>query len=181
MFAASHPHDVGPALGKLFEVTFKSIEGRDPLATTALLFVGFIALGYAVFLVREWSRDFYGIMEVIFGFATAAIPFLTLFSGNTDAVEAKRFALYASLLGGFYVIVRGVDNIDKAIVTEGSLTGIKAVWQFVKPKQKPKPAGPTAEAFQRLALLFESLEARVAFLEANLSRTSALDPTTVSS
>lgn len=73
-----------------------------------------ILIGTFLFYFRERRRLFYGILELSFG--ATSVTWLVV--SNTNLTD---ISFYVTLFGGFYIIVRGWDNIYKA--TQNSSIG----------------------------------------------------------
>ena len=63
-----------------------------------------VPLAYGLYLLRRWRKDIYGIIEVATGFGTILIAAAGTFAAAT----------LIALLGGVYVIIRGLTNIEDA-------------------------------------------------------------------
>lgn len=106
------------------------------LLSTIILTAIFLAGGYAAFLLREWRRTFYSLLEITFGVATAIGSGYALNGGFDGTPPADPFGLYATLIGGLYVLVRGFDNFDKAVREDGDLEGLRSKWEGALPKNE---------------------------------------------
>lgn len=77
-----------------------------PWPIRALVVLGMCAFGALLYYARRYLRLYYGIFECCVGAAT-------LWASVSNA-KVDRFALSLGLMGGIYVIVRGLDNIAQA-------------------------------------------------------------------
>jgi rRNA-processing protein FCF1 len=67
-------------------------------------------LGILLFLIRSKWRLIYGLTEFLIGFSAAIRVFLP----NFDYTQLHPSEMF-QIIGGLYIIVRGLDNIDKGI------------------------------------------------------------------
>ena len=81
--------------------------------------VALLLLGPLIYAVRSRFRAWYGITEFLVGLVTAARVFWPNFDVTTIDAESV-----FKILGGIYIMVRGLDNIGKAV--EG--TPFERVW-----------------------------------------------------
>jgi hypothetical protein len=70
-------------------------------------------IAYLFYLARTFARPVYGLAEVIVGIATC-------WGGlSYSAPNAHPFTASLAVIGGFYIIIRGIDNmIDEKSLTE---------------------------------------------------------------
>lgn len=99
------------------------------ISNLKLLFIvlGIMALGFAVFLIRSHYRLLYGYIEFLVGVLSALSTILI-------CLKKESFVYYDILgaLGGFYIIVRGLDNIGKGIDKAQYVdTWFKNTWQRI--------------------------------------------------
>lgn len=89
----------------------------------------FLAVVCSVFMY--WCRGkepfAYGLLEIVVGIGTIS---LVLFTATGDLL-ARLFGI----LGGGYIIVRGMDNADK-----GLPASLRKAWDAAFPKKIPKPS-----------------------------------------
>jgi hypothetical protein len=108
------------ALGVLVGLTAYVVAANFQIIVTTITIwgsIGFIAIaGPCLYALRGRMRMVYGVAEVIVGHFTAANAVLT---GSSD-----RGKEVLALLGGVYIVVRGLDNIGKA--AEG--TTLERLW-----------------------------------------------------
>jgi hypothetical protein len=78
----------------------------QPLPIRAAIVLGMCGVGGLLYLARRYFRLYYGMFECCVGAATlwAAV----------SRPDVDRFALALGLMGGIYVIVRGLDNMAQA-------------------------------------------------------------------
>ena len=69
-------------------------------------------MGIIFFYIRALWRLFYGVTEFLVGIFTALLIFLPSFDYNT--LTSKPF-YFLQILGGLYIMVRGLDNIGKGL------------------------------------------------------------------
>lgn len=86
-----------------FELIFKTLN------VWGTIFIISIS-GFAFFYIRAKWRLFYGVTEFLVGIFTALILFIPSFDYNL--ITAKPFS-FLQILGGVYIMVRGLDNIGK--------------------------------------------------------------------
>lgn len=70
-----------------------------------------LLFGFLLFLYRENYRLGYGILEIIFGLLTI----ISLFENINNQPRVLDIEVYVKLVGGLYIIVRGMDNVFKNI------------------------------------------------------------------
>jgi hypothetical protein len=77
-----------------------------------------VVVAFGFYRVRCWSRFLYGVMEVGAGIGVIVIsefpPSAITATANTWAL-GSRAAHILALMGGVYVVVRGMDNIDQGL------------------------------------------------------------------
>jgi len=74
-----------------------------------------VAVAIVFYRVRCWSRSLYGAMEVAAGIGVIIIgefPPTAIASASSWAL-GSRAAHVLALMGGVYIMVRGIDNIDQ--------------------------------------------------------------------
>jgi hypothetical protein len=78
---------------------------RERIFPDFLISVGLILLGLLVFWLRSKFRALYGLVELGAALATMFIGIQTYRTSGPSA------AAYLQILGGLYVMIRGLDNI----------------------------------------------------------------------
>lgn len=101
-----------------------------------------VGLGLAVVLYRLRGEQplFYGLLEVIFG---GGVIVVTAHRPPTDLI-----AMVVTIAGAVYVIVRGLDNMDKGLPEP-----LRRYWDRAFPKRpiKTQPETPQAKTRQRVS------------------------------
>jgi hypothetical protein len=87
-------------------------------AQLAPLIPFFIAGAYGLYLLRRSYRSIYGAIEVPVGIAAIAAAVLAPTSSDAS-VGMSDVSRLIGVLGGVYIIVRGLDNIDEGMVQLG--------------------------------------------------------------
>jgi hypothetical protein len=105
------------------EAYLRSVSTIGPLMPKWLVFLGVAAIGYGLFRLRQAHQAVYGLLEVMFGIITANYAWPNFY--QTSSVGS-----IAALLGSLYVIVRGLDNIDKSL----KHPDLRRAWKSVFPK-----------------------------------------------
>ncbi|MBR1217887.1 hypothetical protein JQ557_07795 [Bradyrhizobium sp. U87765 SZCCT0131] len=91
---------------------------QDELINFILIIICVLASGLILFVIRSKQPFIYGLAEVHVGAGSALISIF----GKQIAAERLLSAL--AILAGLYIIVRGIDNIDKALPTDSKLISI---------------------------------------------------------
>jgi hypothetical protein len=80
--------------------------------------VFWVVVAVAFYRIRCWSRLLFGAMEVAAGIGVIVIgefpPNAVVTAANTWTL-GSRAAHILALMGGVYIVVRGLDNIDQAL------------------------------------------------------------------
>ena len=69
-----------------------------------LITVGLTVLGVSLYLARSFARSLYGVAEMLAGVAFC-------WAGLVPPVSSGRWGPAGSIVGGIYIIVRGMDNL----------------------------------------------------------------------
>ncbi|WP_112664034.1 hypothetical protein [Microvirga flavescens] len=89
-----------------------------------------ILVGLAFYMLRQKMRPLYAIIELGFGAVAAGVAANHLYIQLPPSLAlSEQFALYTALIGAFYVMVRGWDNLSKVIDTDPHAARIKPYWQ----------------------------------------------------
>jgi len=105
----------------------------NPINSLVLLVV-VLLLGGATFALRQRARDVYSILEVIFGILTAS-AFLTQLAVSVDGKQEATQLLSGqataafSFIAGLYVVVRGMDNLDKCVTALPKERRLRRYWE----------------------------------------------------
>lgn len=75
-----------------------------------------ILLAAILFACRGYLPKFYGTLEIIVGMLTV--------NATVDALTIDKIPTLLPFMGGIYVIIRGLDNVAKALNPEGVLGGV---------------------------------------------------------
>jgi hypothetical protein len=99
--------DVPP--GNLFEAIWSYYE--SPIPHFFILIGAFFIVAFWIFLLRTYYRALYGLVEMVVGAIIAS-------SVGFDDPDQKKVLL--TLAGGIYVMVRGLDNVDKTLPADSA-------------------------------------------------------------
>lgn len=126
-FLDSDKLHIGKALLELSNQTWGPL-----LFIVITVFVGCLA-----FALRQHAPDVYGGLEVGFGAVTAAAAFkqlmyLTVNQTALSKANSGNISYIIALAGSIYVIVRGLDNISKDVLSERFPEGhFKRLWTLL--------------------------------------------------
>lgn len=84
-----------------------------------LVVIIILAFGFLFFWWQENKRLSYGVFEFVVGFTVAILP---IFVSKSNAFNLVDLDQNFKILGGLYIMVRGQDNIVKAL--KGTKLGI---------------------------------------------------------
>jgi hypothetical protein len=100
------------------------------LLSSPMLIVVCVWIAFMFYRIRGTHPQVYGIMEVVLG---ACAIFTVIYSSSHEIVGRL-----VALFGGTYIIVRGLDNIDKDVPAR-----LHRIWGMVFPKGgQPKRNAP---------------------------------------
>jgi hypothetical protein len=118
---------------------------HSPIPNTLINIVGAFIVAFWVFMLRSLYRRTYGVIEMIAGA-------LIVGSVNLDGPDQKAVVLI--LMGGLYVMVRGLDNLDKGTLPESGLAhwlryypGFFRFWIFGHPSHPSPTLTEAADPF----------------------------------
>jgi hypothetical protein len=89
---------------------------KIPLSMVILVFGG----SYLLYLFRMKRRIFYGASEIVIGI-------ITIFFVINSSSENNSISDILKICGGFYIIIRGLENVEKSIVSPD----IKQMWERI--------------------------------------------------
>lgn len=89
------------------------ILGISQMAAIGLILGAFLC-GLSAYNWREKAPWGYGFTEALVGAEAIAIAFITFSVADIEKADSAGVALMFSLIGGVYIIVRGLDNMMKA-------------------------------------------------------------------
>jgi hypothetical protein len=93
--------------GNLFQIVWSYFE--RPVWNSFILFGAMFIVGFWVFMLRTYNRAFYGFVEMVVGAVIAS---------SVDLNDADQKKMLVVLAGGLYVMVRGLDNMEKGLPPE---------------------------------------------------------------
>ena len=113
---------IGGIIALVGYLIFKNINFLVSTITVWGTILGLPIFGLALFWYRENFRLSYGVFEISVGFIMSGYAFFPTFNysglGVTEGIQ---------ILGGLYVMVRGLDNIGKGIIG----TRMESVWKWL--------------------------------------------------
>jgi hypothetical protein len=80
--------------------------------------VFWVVVAVAFYRIRCWSRLLYGAMEVVSGIGViiqGEFPPNAITAAASTWMLGSRAAHILALIGGVYIVVRGMDNIDQGL------------------------------------------------------------------
>ena len=105
--------------GFLLTFTIVAIQTGNPFVS-----IVFVAFGVFLYGARTRFPFWYGAVEVVFG--ASGIIYSVIIAGATSA-PSNVIQLLLSVFGGIYVIVRGLDNMTKAVPNV-----LKPLWRVIR-------------------------------------------------
>jgi hypothetical protein len=121
---------VGPedVVGRFYNLLLAAITVSDYLQTPVNYFLAVMAVGVTAYWVRCTRRSTYGFIELIVGTVTVWLSLSKIFQVRSPGDPPPEiWANIIALLGGLYIVVRGLDNIENGLKANGSK--MHAVWK----------------------------------------------------